>query len=344
MKLRRALAVAAAAAVVAPLTLLSAPVASAEDTVPSPSRTLEQRDAAHPEAGSGDPAGEAGGATAPESAPATGTPDDRARDGAPGGAGEPGAGSARPGDDLPDHALCDKGAVDEGLRTKVTGLPARIEAGAGWDEFRFTVTNDTGKDLDRLWLALAVTYQENPEMLAEGLAEIQYRHDGRWSDDEYHRWPGSTGSYQDTLPDVPAGATFTADLRIRVSGDASAGAAWGYTDVVYDEDLTCHRNGGRYEFAVVAAGPARPGEPGPEPAPSPSGTATPGPAGPPAPSHPADPAGTEDRTGPRGRSGSLAETGGGSVPAEAGALGAAALVLGAATVLAVRRGRPANRA
>ncbi|MER5475640.1 hypothetical protein ABT026_01450 [Streptomyces sp. NPDC002734] len=348
MRVRRALAVAAATAVVAPLTLLSAPAAFAGDPAPSRSAsaapTRGQDATADPGDGTGDATAAPGDSPAPvpDPVPASESPaagDEQPERGTPGtGAGETRKEAVG---DLPDHALCDRSEVDEGLRTKVTGLPRRIEAGSGWDVFRFTVTNDTGKDLDRLWLDLAVTYQENPELLAEGLAEIQYRSDGRWSDEEYHRWPGSTGSYSDVLEHVPAGATFTADLRIRIREDAPAGASWAYTDVVYDEDMTCFRGKDNLqEFTVVAADadPSRP----PRPAPSRNGRPTPsGPSGHDAEGGDAADGGTRSQRGPDATSGSgsLAATGAGDALPPVAAAGAAAGAVGAAGVLAVRRRR-----
>ncbi|MEU3556432.1 hypothetical protein [Streptomyces fragilis] len=342
MRVRRALAVAAATAVVAPLALLSAPVAYAEDPAPSASRTPGQGVTATPGT-SGEPAASPSPTGSPEvPAPGAAQPGgERPGGDRPGEGGAPGAEDTREEEaDDPVLPVCTRSEVVEGLKAKVTGLPRRIGAGAGWDEFRFTVTNDTGRDLDRLWIDLAVTYQENPELLAEGLAEIQYRHDGRWSDDEYHRWPGSTGSYSDKLLDVAAGATFTADLRVRVREDAPAGVSWAYTDVVYDEDLTCYRGRSDLrEFTVVAAGTAPPETPRPTPTSTPSATGRPDPA------DPVDHGGAGDGHGtrPQGGTGSLASTGADSLLLPVAAAGAAAVVLGAGTFLAVHRRRTGSR-
>lgn len=372
MKLRRAMAVAAATAVIAPLTLLSAPVAFAEDTAP-PAQTQNDGDTdgtGEGATGSGEtetPAagGEGGDDTAPETpeddaeAPAgdpaddtTGdttpddtTPDDdtetpgddtetpdQGDDEKPGEDEEPGE-DENPVEEAPidDYPSCEDGEVDEGLKTKVTGLPNKIVAGSGWDDFSLTVTNDTGKELDKLWVDLGVEYDAN-EGLAEGLAEIQFKIEDRWTD-EFQLGHGFTGSFAGYLTDVPDGASITAELRIRVSAKAPAGESMAFTSAVYEGDnATCYFNGDIYEFTVLAAGTTPPKDPKPAPT---TGDKP-------------NPADKNDRTKPQGGAqritGTLADTGSDSALPMTGAAGAAAVVLGAGAVLAVRRRKAGTQA
>jgi LPXTG-motif cell wall-anchored protein len=197
-------------------------------------------------------------------------------------------------------------------------------AGSGWDDFSLTVTNDTGKELDKLWVDLGVEYDAN-EGLAEGLAEIQFKIEDRWTD-EFQLGHGFTGSFAGYLTDVPDGASITAELRIRVSAKAPAGESIAFTSAVYEGDnATCYFNGDIYEFTVLAAGTTPPKDPKPAPT---TGDKP-------------NPADKNDRTKPQGGAqritGTLADTGSDSALPMTGAAGAAAVVLGAGAVLAVRR-------
>ncbi|MEU6156682.1 LPXTG cell wall anchor domain-containing protein [Streptomyces sp. NPDC047130] len=375
MKLRRAMAVAAATAVIAPLTLLSAPVAFAEDTAP-PVRT--QNDGGTDGTGEGatgsgeteDPAagGEGGGDTTPETPaddaeapagdPADGTTpedgdaenpgdtpetpdqgDDQGEDQGEGDQGEDQGDDEEPGEDenpveeapIEEYPSCEDGEIDEGLKTKVTGLPNKIVAGSGWDDFSLTVTNDTGKELDKLWVDLGVEYDAN-EGLAEGLAEIQFKIEDRWTD-EFQLGHGFTGSFAGYLTDVPDGASITAELRIRVSAKAPAGESIAFTSAVYEGDnATCYYNGDIYEFTVLAAGTTPPKDPKPAPT---TGDKP-------------NPAGKNDRTKPQGGAqritGTLADTGSDPALPMTAAAGAAAVLLGAGAVLAVRRRKAGTQA
>jgi LPXTG-motif cell wall-anchored protein len=368
MKLRRAMAVAAATAVIAPLTLLSAPVAFAEDAPPA---GQTQNEGATTGGGDGsadggvdDPATGGDGTTVPEDDTATddtpdtddetGTPDDTTGDPATDGqddtAGgdteEPAGDTQDPADDDTqnegddeepgkdeepveepgvDYPSCEEGELDEGIKTAVTGLNSKIVAGGAWDDFTLTVTNDTGKELDKLWVDLGVEYDTNDESLGEGLAEIQFKIEDRWTDE--FQWDSSyTGSFAGFLTDVPEGASITADLRIRVSAKAPAGSSFAFTSAVYEGgDGICYFNGDTYEFTVLASGSTPPKDP-----------------------KPADPTGEKPNPADKGNqpkpqggakpiTGNLAETGADSALPMMGAAGAAAVVLGAGAVFVVRR-------
>lgn len=327
MRVRRALAVAAATAVVAPLTLLSAPAAFAEDPIPSASQsrpvggTPETGGAGTTEpAAGGDATGDgmpaAGGGTSPAT---TGTP---AAPAAPGedelagrvenlGEGE-GEGEGEEGEEYPS---CEKRGIDKGLSTKITGLPATYVAGSGWDEFTFTVTNRTGKELDRIWFDVSVEL---------GAAEVEYLDEDGWTDD--FRWEGDTASFGGYAEDVAAGEALVSDLRVRVRSGVQSDESFVVGGALYQgADDTCFHNGGTYEFVVLPAGTSTPSQ---TPSPSASPSVTPSPSGG---VTSASPQGGAQTTG------NLAATGSDRALGLVGAAGAAAVVLGGGAVLVTRR-------
>ncbi|MEU9575956.1 LPXTG cell wall anchor domain-containing protein [Streptomyces chilikensis] len=339
MKLRRAMAVAAAAAVITPLTLLSAPAAFAEAPVPSPSQS--RTDGGTPETGGpGETTDGAPDATGTPDATVTpdatgtpggaGTPDDART---PGGAGQPGgagaaevpapsSGGLQPAGDSP---VCETWKSDKGVTTYVTGLPTRYVAGSGWDEFQLAVTNRTGKELEKLWLEMYIWL---------GSAEIQFRHDGAWTDRS--QYPGETSSFSAYAQDVAPGEKIVADLRVRVRAGVMSDESFAQAGASYrNGDGTCSGDGDMHEFVVVPPTTAPP-----EPAPSATGK--------PAPDHRDR---EDDRTKPQGgagrvtgspaATGSLADTGADAALPAVGAAGAAAVLLGAGAVLAARRRKAA---
>ncbi|WP_448318797.1 hypothetical protein [Streptomyces sp. CO7] len=327
MRVRRALAVAAATAVVAPLTLLSAPAAFAEDPTPSASQsqsvggTPESGGAATTEPAAGGDATDGGtpatggGDTSPETtgtptAPAAPGEDEltgRVEDLAEGDGEEEGEGEEYP--------LCEKRGIDKGLSTKITGLPATYVAGSGWDEFRLTVTNRTGKELDRVWFDVSIEL---------GAAEVEYLDEGGWTDE--FRWEGDTASFGGYAEDVAAGEALVSDLRVRVRAGAQSDESFAVGGALYQgADDTCFHNGDTYEFVVLPAGTSTPSQT-PSPSASPSVTPSPSNSG-----TSASPQGGGQTTG------NLAATGSDRALGLVGAAGAAAVVLGGGAVLVTRR-------
>jgi hypothetical protein len=222
---------------------------------------------------------------------------------------------------------CEAWQADKGLPTRVTGLPARYVSGSGWDEFRLTVTNSTGKELEKLWLESYIWL---------GSAEIQFRHDGAWTDRA--QYPGETSSFSAVAQDVAPGEEIVADLRVRVRAGVASDESFAQADATYQgPDGTCYGTGSMHEFVVVPAGTATPT---PTATPSATGKPTSAPDG-----------GEDDRTEPQGGAatptpgptGSLAATGAGAVLPTTATAGGAAVVLGAAAVFAARRKRTAGQ-
>ncbi|MEU3556433.1 hypothetical protein [Streptomyces fragilis] len=329
MRVRRALAVAAAAAVVAPLTLLSAPTAFAEGPIPSASQsrpaggTPETGGAGTTEpAAGGEATGEgtpaAGGETSPA---ATGTPAPAAPgpDGPSGRVENLGGGAGQEEGEGEEYPLCEKRAIDKGLSTAVTGLPAAYVAGSGWDEFRLTVTNRTGKELDRLWFDVSVEL---------GAAEVEYLDEGGWTDE--FRWEGDTASFGGYAEDVAAGESLVSDLRVRVRAGVQSDESFVVGGALYQgADDTCFHNGDTYDFVVLPAGTSTPSQT-PSPSASPSVTSSPSPSA----SHSGTGASPQ---GGGGTTGNLAATGSDRALGLVGAAGAAAVVLGGGAVLVTRR-------
>ncbi|MEG3629405.1 LPXTG cell wall anchor domain-containing protein [Streptomyces poriticola] len=215
MKLRRAMAVAAATAVLAPLALLSAPAAFAtgDDTSPSPSVTATEG------AESGDSSAEdTDGAAASTSAAASESTEEQdpsaeeaesdkdTEDGDTTGDNtgdtdgdkkddEDETGDASPsvtssptesaGTDEPEwdpYQDCESYDWDEKLTATIEGLPNKIVAGSGWHNFQYVVENASDKDLKDVWVEAYTEYEEATEAsLAVELAEIQVKEDGRWT-------------------------------------------------------------------------------------------------------------------------------------------------------------------
>ncbi|MFE5211339.1 hypothetical protein [Streptomyces sp. NPDC056600] len=323
MRVRRALAVAAATAVVAPLTLLSAPAAFAEDPIPAASQsrsaggTPETGGAATTEPAAGGDATDAGtpaagAGTSPETPAAPAAPGEdeltgKVEDLAGGEGEEEGEGEEYP--------LCEKRGIDKGLSTKITGLPAAYVAGSGWEEFRYTVTNRTGKELDRVWFDVSIEL---------GAAEVEYLDEGGWTDE--FRWEGDTASFGGYAEDVAAGEALVSDLRVRVRAGVQSDESFVVGGALYQgADDTCFHNGDTYEFVVLPAGTSTPSQT-PSPSVSPSVT--------PSASHSATSASPQ---GGGQTTGNLAATGSDRALGLVGAAGAAAVVLGGGAVLVTRR-------
>ncbi|WP_151771875.1 LPXTG cell wall anchor domain-containing protein [Streptomyces abyssomicinicus] len=323
MKLRRAMAVAAATAVIAPLTLLSAPAAFAGDPVP-PAPQTQPGGAGSTEPAAGTGTSETGGGSSPADTEAPGEPAAPDRDELPGKAGNPGegkGGDGEPGESGEVRPLCEEYGIDKGLSTKVTGLPSAYVAGSGWDEFRLTVTNLTGGELDRLWYDVSVEL---------GAAEVEYLGEAGWTDE--FQWEGDTASFGGHAADVAVGEILTADLRVRVPAGFRSDESFVVGSALYqDDDATCLHNGHTYDFVVLPAGSTVPSQT-PTPSASPSGTPSPSSSPTPTASPSSGPSGGTGQP-----TGTLAATGGDSALPVMGAAGAAAVVLGAGAVFAVRR-------
>ncbi|MFJ8785509.1 LPXTG cell wall anchor domain-containing protein [Streptomyces sp. NPDC102476] len=276
MKLRRALAAAAATAAIAPLALFAAPTAFADE---SPSATATESTPASgatttaPESTPTDPATTP---EAPESTPATGAPSTTAS-GSAGASTSPStspsgsaSASSSPSPSASDEPV-DECEVDEdgapvlndsdALHSSLTGLPESIVAGSGWTNFKFNVSNsgdDTIKDIQPIVGVGAVDWDFETDY--SDLVTLQVKQGGTWVDvaTEF----GEGGSFNAFSLD--GGDSLSYQLRVKVDREvpSAIGIAIGLAE--YSDDEGCwvsdDENAGIYYFEVLPAG-SNPGKP-----------------------------------------------------------------------------------
>ncbi|HEX5568767.1 MAG TPA: hypothetical protein VFY14_17890, partial [Streptomyces sp.] len=282
MKLRRALAAAAATAVIAPAALMAAPAAYANEEPVGPA-TTETEGASN---GSTEETGNTGsententessententeGTTeTTEEAEETGNTDsedpgdkvDEEQDGKDTTpdkddkkAGEtPGDDEDEEGDE--EFPVCE--AAD--FKSSLSGFPNKIVAGSGWKEFHLNLDNTKGDDLEEVIIGATVLYKDDLESdferdLFSKYAKFQYFDGERWSSDLSDG--GTIGGW---LP-VEAGEKVSLKLRLSISASAPAGSAVAIAFGVYGDEENCYLDEQWYDFEVVAAG-KKPGD------------------------------------------------------------------------------------
>ncbi|MGX1132608.1 LPXTG-motif cell wall-anchored protein [Streptomyces glaucescens] len=338
MKLRRAMAAAAATAAIAPLALLAAPAAFASDE-PSASPSVTATETVS-ESATPSPTTSTGETTpdptnsATESAPA---PTGSASDSAPAPTGsatesapEPtGSTSASPSPSAsestdPEPDFCadpddDSMGLSEDLSSGLSGLADTIVAGSGWEEFSFDVSNsgdDEIKDIVPLIGVAAIGWDEQDY---SGEIAVQVY-------DKANGWQTIAGAAGEggTFPafSLGAGQSVSFPMRLSVSGDVpdAIGLTGGFAQYSDDEGcwLADDPNGWIYEFAILEAGSEAP-DPG-EAKPKPQGGMS-----------------DLDEVSQVEATGSLAETGSNSALPMIGLVGGLAVVAGAGAVYVVRR-------
>ncbi|MEV5316336.1 LPXTG cell wall anchor domain-containing protein [Streptomyces sp. NPDC052687] len=340
MKLRRALAAAAATAAIAPLALLSAPAAFAtEDTssasptvtatetvsesaTPAPTATVS--DTAPEPTGSATETSPAPTGSATETSPA---PTGSATETSPAPTGSA-TGSASPSPSPsesaePDPVCADPGdestGVSEDLRSGLSGLADTIVAGSGWEQFSFDVSNrgdEEIKDIKPLIGVAAIGWDEQ-DYSGEITVQVRDKASGTWST------IADTGGEGGTFPafSLGAGQSISFEMRLSVSGEVpdAIGLTGGFAQYADEEGcwIADDPNGWVYFFDILAAGSENP-QPG-DAKPQTGGMAD------------LDDVNSVDVTG------SLAETGAGSALPMIGLVGGAAVVAGAGAVYIVRR-------
>jgi LPXTG-motif cell wall-anchored protein len=228
MKLRRAMAAAAATAVIAPVALLAAPAAYATDeTTPpaSPSAsesTPETTPPASPSAS--ESASPSPSASAPEESE---TPD-------------------------PEPSVCEDTKVD----VSITGLPGKIAAGSGWHKFSLNVANNSDSTLNDLDFFAGASPDKNGEELFSS-KQVQLQawdpQDKIWVDlNEGGYAVGYVGYTDELKPEYQVNIP----LRLNVSKSAPVGAGFSLGATIYgDNDDECIGFGDvSYKFQIVAAG------------------------------------------------------------------------------------------
>ncbi|MBB6076395.1 LAETG motif-containing sortase-dependent surface protein [Streptomyces paradoxus] len=319
MKLRRAMAAAAATAVIAPVALLAAPAAYATDeTTPTPSASVSE---SAPETSPSPSATETTPETSPspsvsvsESAPETSSsPSASATESSPSPSASEPEESESPD---PEPSICEDTKVD----VSISGLPGKIAAGSGWHKFSLNVLNNSDSTLNDLdFFAGASPDKNGEELFSSKQVRLQAwdPQDKIWVDLNEGGYAVGYVGYTDELKpeyevDIP--------LRLNVSKSAPVGAGFSLGATIYgDNDAECTGFGDvSYKFQIVSAGTdtggTKPQEGGKAPVTDekPSGN-------------------TPEVTG------SLAETGSSSALPMISLVGGAAVVAGAGAIFVVRR-------
>lgn len=286
MKIRRALAVAAATAVLAPVTLLSSPAAFATSS-PTPEATETATASEEPETPPADeetdtvpaPEGENTPAEEGEEKPPAEEekeekeekPADEEEKQEEKPADKPASPSATPPAPAPSVTspsdICqdtEDQQTDENLRTSLSGLPSEVVAGSGFHGFKLNVENKGDKAYKRVDLGLIAAQIDDDNWLPNtDHLTLQFKNPetGAWTDisldqdDEVIGYIGYT--------DIRAKESFSIDLRLSVDKKAPEGYGFAFIIGLYaDEEGNCVYPQGEqfYEFDVLAAG-ADAGEP-----------------------------------------------------------------------------------
>ncbi|MFC9127236.1 LAETG motif-containing sortase-dependent surface protein [Streptomyces sp. NPDC057099] len=321
MKLRRAMAAAAATAVIAPVALLAAPAAYATDeTTPTPSASATE---SATESSSPSPS-----ATESETAETSPAPSTSVSESAPQTSTSPST-SASPSSPAPttsepeesespdpEPSVCEDTKVDVGI----SGLPGKISAGSGWHKFSLNVLNNSDSTLNDLDFFAGASADKNGEDLFSS-KQVQLQawdpDDKIWVDlNEDGLAVGYVGYTDELKPDYEVNIP----LRLNVSKSAPVGAGFSLGATIYgDNDAECTGFGQiSYKFQIVSAGTDTGGTKPQE--------------GGKAPVTDKKPSGTTPQV-----TGSLAETGSSSALPMIGLVGGAAVVAGAGAIFVVRR-------
>ncbi|MGW2517132.1 LAETG motif-containing sortase-dependent surface protein [Streptomyces sp. NPDC001617] len=341
MKLRRAMGVAAATAVLAPLTLMSAPAAFADDTTTTsatPSDTTSETTSASPSDTTSSTPTDTGVPTDTAPAPTDSTPATSTPSGTPSESTTPEPSeSADPSEDPsdPDVPFCedvDKDYAGAKVSADIKGLPGKIVAGDGFHKFKLTVTNDAKTTVEGVaFYAEVENYELDEAKFLSPYVDLEFKNpeSGSWDRIGSDDWAGDYFFYVDKLK---AGQSETVDLRVSISSKAPAGDAYSFGSGAYLDNVDgqdCIAEGwAQYDFEVLKAGSANPDP----------GSAT-----------PSDNGSKESVKKPQGEvsdlpTGNLAETGSSSALPVIGLVGGVAVVAGAGAVFAVRRRRAGSNA
>ncbi|MFJ9245910.1 LAETG motif-containing sortase-dependent surface protein [Streptomyces sp. NPDC101776] len=327
MKLRRAMAAAAATAVIAPLALLSAPAAFAEDSAsPTPTDTVSETTSPTPtDTTSATPSDSTSptGSTLPSDSTTPSASDSETTSATPTTSGEP---SDEPTD--PDVPFCedlDEDFSDAKVSADIKGLPGKIVAGDGFHNFKLTVTNESKTTVDGVaFYAEVENFEFDESKFLSPYVDLEFKNpdSGSWDRIGDDDWAGDYFFYVDALK---SGKSETVDLRVSISAKAPAGDAYSFGSGAYLDNVKgqdCIAEGwAEYDFEVLKAGSSN----------TDPGTATPGDGG-------------KDTSvkKPQGEvsdlpTGNLAETGSSSALPVIGLVGGAAVVAGVGTVVMMRR-------
>jgi cobalamin biosynthesis Mg chelatase CobN len=335
MKLRRALVTAAATAALAPIALLSAPAAFADE--PNADTVAEAPASSEPAADATTTPAE----STPSSDPAPSTPaaeETKTSSPAPTATGSattaPSASASATATDSPSGKPTETaeptdepsdGPGDECTDSKadisITGLPGKINRGSGWHRFSLNVANNSDSVLSDLgYFAGASADKAGENLFSTKKVQLQALNpdNGRWENIGEDGYAVGFVGYSDTLE---PGYEVNIPMRINVTSAAPVGAAFSLGASIYgDADGECTGYGEvAYRFQIVGAGTDTSGTKPQEGGKVPVST------------KPADKTETPKTTG------TLAETGSSSMLPTVGLIGGITVVAGAGVVYSVRR-------
>ncbi|MFC5638320.1 LAETG motif-containing sortase-dependent surface protein [Streptomyces bullii] len=343
MKLRRAMATAAATAVIAPLALLSAPAAFAtEQTEPTgttetssetPTDTATTAPAATPTDTASTTPTDTVTSTPTGTDTPTGTPTSSSPTAAPTQSetakpkptesAEP---SAEPTDpDVPYCEELDEDFGDAKVSADIKGLPGKIVAGDGYHDFRLTVTNESATDVKGVaFYAEVENYELDESKFLSPYVDLEFKNPETGAWDEIRDADGYAGDYFFFLEELKSKASETVDLRVSIDAKAPAGDAYSFGSGAYLDNVDgqdCIAEGWAwYDFQVLKAGSANPAPGTANPSDKDKGTVK-------------KPQGDVSEL----PTGNLAETGSSSALPVIGLVGGVAVVAGAGAVFVVRR-------
>jgi LPXTG-motif cell wall-anchored protein len=322
MKLRRAMAAAAATAVIAPLALLSAPAAFASENLPQNS-SLRAEETESPEATESPEVTESPETTeSPEATPSSpekSTPEETPEKPAPSSSAPEETKS--PEEEEEEPLFCDDNAdYKSKLDAQLKGLPGKIAVGSGWHPFTLTVKNPTKTGVkDVLFYAgVGPSDPDAENAFKASQVQLQVKYNGTWfdiTDDE-----GYSFGFLD-LADISAGQTLNYQLRVNVKANAPIGEGLTIGGGLYfDEEENCVGiDQTHYTLQIVKAGTntdgTKPQEGGRLPVPTEK----------------------PNKNNTQQVTGSLAETGSNSMVPTIGLVGGLAVVVGAGALFVVRR-------
>ncbi|WP_210572880.1 cell wall protein [Streptomyces sp. GESEQ-4] len=334
MKVRRAMAVAAATAAISPFALLSAPAAFAEGSSASPTPTESVTET--PSGTASDtatatpstttlPTGTTSAGAAPTSSAPTGsaTPSASASESGRPEPSEPAEPSEAP--DVPFCEEVDEEFSDAKVSADVKGLPGKIVAGDGFHGFKLIVTNESDTDVEDLgFYAEVENFELDESKYLSPHVDLEFKNpeSGSWERIGDSEWAGDLFFGVETLKSK---ASQTLDLRVSIGAKAPAGDAYSFGSGAYLDNVDgqdCIAQGwDQADFEVLKAGSANPDP----------GTATPG-----------DNGGKGPGKKPQGNisdlpTGNLADTGASSALPAIGLVSGVAIVAGAGAVFAMRR-------
>jgi LPXTG-motif cell wall-anchored protein len=283
MKLRRAMAAAAATAVMAPLALLSAPAAfatgepdtstssPAEDTSspatdtssPATDTSSPAEDTSSPATDTSSPATDTNSPATDTNAPAkdTGSPATDTGSPAASSSPSPSPSAGAPEDEDPELCVDEDGhstaELSTELRSGLSGLPETIVAGSGWTAFSFNVSNrgdEAIKDIKPMIGVAAMGWEDFEDYSGRITVQVFNTASGSWETIAANAGEGGTfDSFS-----LGAGRSVSYKMRLNVSGKVPDSLAVTIGFAQYADDKGCwvadDPNGWIYFFDILAAG------------------------------------------------------------------------------------------